>query len=222
MAQPIRVLIIVPNDLSRSGLVALLGHLGSNIRVVGAFREFEDGEAGLSRFDPQVLLLDDALPPATDIAAVLQRLRLKFAHLSIIVISGRLHVRYLQMLFGAGASGYIYREDRLEESLIAGIETVYQGYAYTSPRASGLGMGTRISESALQLNQTDLDVLHLIDQGFTPKKIAAALQVTPRTVYRIRNKLRSVLGAPTHEHLLVAARAKGLLSDKGRAPTDPA
>ncbi|MEO8394780.1 MAG: response regulator transcription factor [Chloroflexota bacterium] len=222
MGRPIRVLIIAPQDLSRNGLVALLGRPGSNIRVVGAFRDLEDGEAGLSQLDPQVLLLDDALPPATDIAEVLQRLRLKFAHLSILVLSGRLHVRYLQMLFGAGASGYLYREDRLEESLISGIETVCQGYGYASPRASGLGIGNRPSQAAMQLNSSDLEVLHLIDQGFAPKEIAAALKVTPRTVYRIRNKLRAVVGAPTHEHLLMAARAKGLLSDTGRAPTDPA
>src|SRR4051794_3881977 len=93
MGRPIRVLIIVPNDLSRHGLVALLGGPGSNVRVVGAFRELAEGEAGLARLDPQVLLLDDALPPTSDIAEVLRRLHRKSAHLRIIVISGRLQVQ---------------------------------------------------------------------------------------------------------------------------------
>lgn len=219
MGRQIRALIVAPHDLSRNGLVALISRPGSNIRVVGAFRMLEDGEAGLPHLDPHVLLLDDALPPTTDVSEVLDRLHRRFPHLSIIVISGRLHVRYLQMLFGAGASGYIYREDRLEESLISGIETVYHGYFYTSPRASGLLIGSRNLESTMRLNPTDLEVLRLIDQGLTPKEIATALKLTIRSIYRIRNKLGAVVGAPTHEHLVAAAREKGLLNEDGLAST---
>lgn len=215
MGRHIRALIVSPHDLSRNGLVALISRPGSDIKVVGAFRELEEGEMELARLDPHVLLLDDALPPAADIYEVLQRLHRGFPHLSIIVISGRLHARYLQMLFGAGASGFIYREDRLEESLIAGIETVYHGYFYTSPRASGLLISNRTIDSAVRLNQTDLEVLRLIDQGLTPKEIAFALSLTMRSVYRIRNKLANAVGAPTYDHLVAAAREKGLLDDQG-------
>ena len=217
MGRSICALIIAPHDLSRNGLVALLGRPESPIRVVGAFRELGEGEVGLTQFNPQILLLDDALPPPTDMAAVLQRLRRAYPRLSIIVISGRLHGRYLQMLFGAGASGYVYREDRLETSLIAGIETVYQGYYYTSPRASSVVIGQRLFENGMRLNSSDLEVLRLIDQGLIPKEIAALLKVTLRTVYRIRRKLEAFVGAPTHDHLLEAARKKGLLSDKDAA-----
>lgn len=215
MRRYIRAMIVTPQDLSRNGLVALISRPGSNIKVVGAFRELEEGESELARLDPHVLLLDDALPPVDDIIEVLQRLHRGFPHLNIIVISGRLHTRYLQMVFGAGASGFVYREDRLEESLIAGIETVYHGYFYTSPRASGLLISNRMIDSAVRLNQTDLEVLRLIDQGLSPKEIALALRLTMRSVYRIRNKLATAVGAPTYDHLVAAAREKGLLTDQG-------
>jgi two-component system vancomycin resistance associated response regulator VraR len=213
MGRYIRVLVIAPHDLSRNGLVALMSRPGSNIQVVGAFRELEEGEPELARLDPHVVLIDDVLPPTTEISEVLRRLHHSFSHLNMIVMSGRLHARYLQMLFSAGAAGYIYREDRLEESLIPGIETVSHGYFYASPRASGLLIGNRAFDNTPRVNQSDLEVLRLIDQGFTPKEIATALKLTIRTVYRIRNKLGVIVGAPTHEHLLVAAREKGLLSD---------
>lgn len=214
MARHIRALIIAPHDLSRNGLVVLITRPGSKIKVVGAYRELEDGETELARLEPHVLLLDDALPPTEDIYEVLQRLHQRFPHLGIVVISGRLHARYLQMLFGAGASGFIYREDRLEESLITGIETVHHGYFYTSPRASGLLISNHMIDSAARLNQSDLEVLRLIDQGLTPKEIASALKLSIRSVYRIRNKLSAVVGAPTHDHLVAAAREKGLLKDE--------
>ena len=144
----------------------------------------------------------------------MRRLHHTVPHMRIIVISGRLHARYLQMLFGAGASGFIYREDRLENSLLAGIETVYHGYFFMSPRASGLLISGRTIDNTLQLNQSDLEVLRLIDQGLTPKEIAVSLKLTIRSVYRIRNKLSAVVGAPTHDHLVAAAREKGLLNDE--------
>ena len=219
MGRYIRVLIIAPHDLSRNGLVALMSRPGSNIQVVGTFRDLEEGESELTRLDPHVLLIDDALPSATEISEVLQRLHNRFSRLRTIVVSGRLHARYLQLLFSAGASGYIYREDRLEESLIPGIETVCHGYFYTSPRASGLLIGNHIIDNTMRMNQSDLEVLRLIDQGFTPKEIATTLKLTIRTVYRIRNKLGVILGVPTHEHLLVAAREKGLLRDDRPAST---
>ncbi|MEO8396272.1 MAG: response regulator transcription factor [Chloroflexota bacterium] len=218
MRRYIRVLIIAPHDLSRNGLAALMTRSESDIRVVGTFRQLDDGETDLVQLDPHVLLLDDALPPAEDIYDVLHRLHKKFSHLSIIVISGRLHARYLQMLFGAGASGFIYREDRLEESLIAGIETVYHGYFYTSPRASGLLISSRSVDNAMRLNQSDLEVLRMIVKGLTMKEIAAELRLSLRSVYRIRTKLGMALGAPTHEHLVALAREKGLLNDDGQVP----
>lgn len=221
MGRTIRVLIIAPHDLSRNGLVALLNRQESSIRLVGAYRDLEEGETAIRQLEPQVLLLDDALPAPVDIREVLNQLHRKFHRLSIMILSGRLQARYLQTLFDAGASGFIFREDRLEESLIAGIETVYHGFFYMSPRASGLLIANRTSNPYLQLNQSDLEVLRLIDQGLTMKEIAADMHLSLRSVYRIRIKLRTALGAPTHEHLVAAAREKGLLN-RERHPLDSA
>jgi len=215
MARSIRIVVITPHDLSRSGLVALLNRPGSNLQVVAAYRDLEEGEPELAKLDPRILLLDDTLPPSEGVNEVLDRLHRRHPHLGIIILSGRLHTRYLQMLFGAGASGFIYREDRLEESLTAVIEVVHLGYFYTSPRASGLLINSRLGYSPMRLNQTDLEVLRLIDHGLTMKEIAGSLKLSLRSIYRIRNKLRTAVGAPTHEHLIAAAREKGLLNDRG-------
>lgn len=221
MGRTIRVLIIAPHDLSCNGLVALLNRPESNIRLVGAYRDLEEGETALKQLDPQVLLLDDALPASADIREVLNQLHRKFHRLNIMILSGRLQARYLQTLFDAGATGFIFREDRLEESLIVGIETVHHGFFYTSPRASGLLIANRASYFYLQLNQSDLEVLRLIDQGLTMKEIAADMRLSLRSVYRIRIKLRTALGAPTHEHLVAAAREKGLLTRDGHLVDKP-
>ncbi len=218
MGRQIRAQIIAPHDLSRNGLVAIISRSTTKVRVVGAFSEFEDGERELAHLAPHVLLLDDVLSPSGDIVDVLHYLRDGYSHLNVIVMSSYLHPYYIQTLLAAGASGFVYREDQLEASLAFGIETVYRGQPYLSPQAASLAI--KNAEGAFALNQSDLRVLRLIDQGQTPKDISVTLDLTIRSVYRIRNKLKVAVGAPTHEHLVAAARERGLLSN-GQASLAP-
>jgi DNA-binding NarL/FixJ family response regulator len=123
------------------------------------------------------------------------------------VLSSRLNGRYIQRLLLEGVSGFIYREDRLEETLSAGIQMVQSGHLYVSPRVSGIVFADRAPCTLDQLNPTDLDVLNLIASGLAVKEIASRLALTQRSVYRILTKLRSPLGVHSAVHLLDAARA---------------
>ena len=97
---------------------------------------------------------------------------------------------------------------------ITPFETVNAGHFYASPRASGLLFTGRADVNTTELNQTDIEILRLIDWGFTPKEIAAKLEITSRTVYRSRSKLRTLLGVSTNEQIVSAARQKGLLDEQ--------
>jgi DNA-binding CsgD family transcriptional regulator len=83
---------------------------------------------------------------------------------------------------------------------------------YTSPQASGILVWSRLNRGDAELNAIDLEVLRLISQGLSIKEVAATMDYHQRSVYRIRQKLCAVLDAPTHEHLIDAARQKGFLS----------
>lgn len=211
MSRLIRLLIVVPHDLSRSGLEALVIRPGNGIRVIGALRDFETGEAYILQHRPHILLLDDMLPHNRSVFTVLKDLQTRFPFLKTVILSSKLHENYLHRLFEAGAWGFIYREDRLQESLVVGIETVHQGFHYRSPRASGLFVSQRIGEHETLLSSVDLDVLRQIEQGMTVQEIAVNLELSTRTVYRVRHKLRSTLDVRTNEQLVAAARAQGLL-----------
>ncbi|NDJ84827.1 MAG: hypothetical protein GYB66_02985 [Chloroflexi bacterium] len=64
---------------------------------------------------------------------------------------------------------------------------------------------------ANDLKPIDIKVLRLTAQGLTVKANAAVLEISTRSVYRSRDKLREVLDVPTIEKLLDAAREQGLL-----------
>jgi len=97
---------------------------------------------------------------------------------------------------------------------ITPFETVNAGHFYASPRASGLLFTGRADVNTTELNQTDIEILRLIDRGLTPKEIAAKLEITSRTVYRSRSKLRTLLGVSTNEQIVSSARQKGLLDEQ--------
>lgn len=213
MQRIIRLVLIVPHDLNRHGLQMLVTVPGSRIRVVGAFPTLEDGEAQLDGCAPHVLLLDDTLAPPEVMATLIARLRRQHPDLVLLILSSRLNKRYVQSLLACGILGFVYREDRLEEALVPGIEMVSQGHYFVSPRASShLFLPTQGVPMA-QLNQTDMEVLRLIGMGLTMKGIASTMGVSLKTVYRARGKLRVVLHVPTNDHIVAAARSKGLLPD---------
>ena len=212
MRRSIGVVIVAAHDLTRSGLTALLRRAESWTHVAGVYRSLEEAEATFHRHESAVLLLEDALPTSETIFPVLHRLQRDYPQLLTIVLSSKLAARYLQHLFESGAVGFIYREDRLEEALLLGIETVVMGSLYTSPQASGILVWSRLNRADAELNAIDLEVLRLISQGLSIKEVAATMDYHQRSVYRIRQKLCAVLDAPTHEHLIDAARQKGFLS----------
>lgn len=216
MRRIIRVVIVATHDLTRNGLAALLNRAEVRIQVLGIYRSLEEAAPSLEGEHPTVLLFEDALPSTETIYPVLYRLHRDYPSVLILVLSHKLSARYLQRIFEGGASGFIYREDRLEESLLIGIETVVQGSLYTSPQASGVLVWSRINNTDSPLTAIDLEVLRLISEGMTIKQIAATMDYHLRSVYRIRQKLCAVLDVPTHEHLIDAARQKGLLSKLGK------
>ncbi|MBK8030482.1 MAG: response regulator transcription factor [Chloroflexi bacterium] len=209
MRRSIGVVIVAAHDLTRSGLTALLRRAESWTHVAGVYRSLEEAEATFHRHESAVLLLEDALPTSETIFPVLHRLQRDYPQLLTIVLSSKLAARYLQHLFESGAVGFIYREDRLEEALLLGIGTVVMGSLYTSPQASGILVWSRLNRGDAELNAIDLEVLRLISQGLSIKQVAATMDYHQRSVYRIRQKLCAVLDAPTHEHLIDAARQKG-------------
>ncbi len=215
MRRSVRVVIVAAHDLTRNGLAALLKRAEARTHVVGVFRSLEEAEPTVNLNESAVLLLEDALPANETIYPLLYRLHRDYPNLLMIVLSNKLSARYLQRVFEGGASGFIYREDRLEEALLIGIETVVQGSLYTSPQASGVLVWSRINTTDAHLTTMDLEVLRLISQGMTIKQIAATMDYHLRSVYRIRQKLCAVLDVPTHDHLIDAARQKGLLSKLG-------
>jgi len=203
----IKLVIVTTNDLIRSGIQMLI-QAAPAIEIERTFSTVQACEQYLRDNRPHVLLLDDALPGYLSPHHVLKSLRETRPTLNVLILSDYLSEYYVQRLMGQGASGFIYKDDHLEDTLVAGIKTVAQGHIFLSPQVSALPYG-RIDTSGL--NRTDLEVLQLLARGYTVQEISALVGIVDRSVYRIRGKLRRYLNVRTNEQLVEAAQRRGLL-----------
>jgi DNA-binding NarL/FixJ family response regulator len=64
------------------------------------------------------------------------------------------------------------------------------------------------------LTHRDLEVLRLLEQQLSVKEIGTRLDISTKTVYRIRDKVKRALGLRNNEMLVDAARKQGLLEYK--------
>lgn len=199
-------------DLTRNGIEIILTRQLKVEQGVNAYRNIDELEQDLEQQAVDVLLLDDDLPTVQDISAILRRLGKQYPAIRTIVISSSLSSRYVRRALESGAKGFIYKQDRLEDTLLVGIKIVLYGDIYLSPRIAALPYVDDIPASIGTLRPRDLEVLRLLARGLSVKEIAKLLNVESHTVYRSRTRLKRALHVMANEQLVDAARTQGLLA----------
>jgi two-component system response regulator EvgA len=183
-----------------------------HVHIEGVFKDLPSAMSFVSQHRVHILLLDDEQPRSLYLVGVIQNFREQHPATFIIVLSKRLSVRYVQWLLNSGAKGFLYKNDRLEDTLLMGIETVRNGDIYLSPKVSALPFMDRLhSPSINDLSRQDIAVLQLMAQGYNVQEICEQLRLVRRSVYRIRTRLRNALDVRTVEQIVDAARHQGLL-----------
>lgn len=206
-----RIAIIAVNAIMRSGTETLLSKSGIPPNCIVTF---ETMSVFLNQPEPQrfaVALLDDE-PYFNNIEATIEQLLKVIPDLLIILLSERLMVAYIRSIIKQGASGFIYKEGEMEQSLPIALSAVQRGTVYLSPEVSELLLNNEMV-SLSGLNKRDIAVLHLMAAELNVQEIAYHLHTSDRTVYRSREKLREALGVQTNEMIVDAARQQGLLDD---------
>lgn len=208
--QPIHAAILISNDLMRVGLERLLQE-AECVQSVQRLKTITDLQQRAVGQSPALLILDDDLPGHEPCQRIITQLKQTRPEMKVLVLTDRLSERYAQAILRAGARGLICKRDRIAALMTACLITVLNGDIYLSPQFAALPY--QQSEYG-PLNQTDLAVLRLIEAGYDTQEIALRLQIVPRSVYRIRRKLRELLSVRTNEQIVDAARRQGLLQQR--------
>ena len=222
---PIRVLIVDDHSSYRSGLAALLATV-TDLAVVGEAADGEAAVALVAALQPDVVLMDLAMPGLDGIAAT-QRIAGSAPHVAVLVLTMDTEDATVLAALRAGARGYVLKGTRRPE-LLRAIRSVVAGEAILGAGIAGRLVGylagaTSVASSPAstpafpELTAREREILDLIAAGRSNADITNHLVLSPKTV---RNHISSVfakLGVTTRAEAIVRGREAGL-GGGGRRP----
>jgi len=205
---PIRLLLVDDHQLVRDGLKARLGDIG-DIVVLGEAANAEDALAAAERLQPDLALVDVGLPGMNGIELT-SAFAARFPALRVLILSMYDSRGYVQSAMRAGARGYVLK-DAPSAEIIAAIRAVAAGGVYLSSALTAALSGPPVESSVL--TEREKEVLILIAQGASNKRVAQKLDVSVRTVETHRLNLRRKLGIETAAGLANYAIKRGWIEE---------
>lgn len=196
----------------RAAIASLLSK-EADIQVVGEVPEAMELVPRVEELKPDVLILDAHMPGHKVIESA-RALRARYPDVRILVLSAYNRREYVVGMLGAGAVGYVLKDDP-PETLAAAVRAVAGGKQWLSPRVTELlvrsaaGRDKRLVE---ELTDREAEVLRLMAAGYKNERIAEALRITEQTV---KNHVRSIfgkLGVETRVEAVLWAIAQGWVS----------
>ena len=182
-----KIEIIIADDhmMIREGLKQLL-ELDGTMKVIA---EANDGEECLNllnkRIHPDILLLDINMPKKNGIE-VLEYIKQNKIPVKVLILTVHNEVEYLLKAVDIGIDGYLLKDSGYDE-LKEAIDVVISGNTYIQPSLLP-ALNESMEDYALDkekiecLTKRELDVLRLISEGCSNKKISDELTISERTV----------------------------------------
>jgi two-component system, NarL family, response regulator NreC len=210
MSESIRVLIVDDHAVVRTGLRLLL-ETQEDMEAVGEAGSVEEAIAEAREVDPDLVLLDLAMPGRPGLDAMPELLRER-PDVKVLILSMEDDPRYVREAFAAGARGYLLKEAVANE-VVGAIREVAGGGRYVHPELGAKLIDTEPSSEtprADPLSDREREVLTLLALGHTNHEIAKQLFISVRTAEAHRAHIMKKLGLQSRAELVRYALANGL------------
>ena len=210
----IRLMVVDDHAIIRKGIKAVL-ELVPDMEIVG---EAETGLEAIKldeQLKPDVILMDLVMPDMDGIESIRQ-IKLKRSDARILVLTTFAGEEMVFPAIKAGALGY-HLKDSSPETLIDAIREVYRGEASLHPVIarkvlSEISAPSEHPPTTEPLTPRELEVLHLVAQGYENREIAEKLVISEATARTHVSNIMSKLHLASRTQAALYALKEGLVS----------
>ena len=172
----------------------------------------------LRHVEPDVILLDIQMP-IMDGIQTLPEIRKIRPEAKVIILSMHNDHSMISKLMEIGANSYLTKNSD-SETIYEAIKTCYENEFFFNEltnKALLTGLRTKRTDSfgapEAELTEKELRVLRLMCEEKTTKEIADIVEISPRTVEAIRDKLKTKTGAKSMAGLVMYAVKNGIMDE---------
>jgi DNA-binding NarL/FixJ family response regulator len=206
----IKILLVDDHKLLRDGLRNIIEQR-SNMHIIGEASDGREAIKVASKLLPDVIVIDVAMPGMNGIEAA-QQIHKNHPNIKIIGLSMHSGKQFIQGMFKAGAYGYLLKDGDSDE-LITAITTVVQNKKYLSKDINQEFLALLKKGKLLEktyLSSREKEVLQLIAEGKSSKKIGEILFLSSKTIDVHRNNIMTKVDLFTISELTKYAIQNGL------------
>lgn len=174
-----KILIIDPQFLTRSGLIYLLTTYSSNVAIYEA-TDLEIAKSYLQSGESYDLIFTELDLPDASYKEVIPALKEWAPDSHLILFTWRQFRTDIRDAINQGAASYIRKDISAEEIKLA-VHDILQGKAYIPELSAGRYDSFR-TESGRRLSPRQQEILQLLSQGLSNKDIAEILGITEGTI----------------------------------------
>ncbi len=215
---PIKVIIADDHVLFRQGVKVAL----SSKKDIELIAEADNGMQLLNllrHMEPDVILLDIQMP-IMDGITTLPEIRKIYPQVKVIILSMHNDHSMISKLMEIGANSYLTKNSD-SENIYNAIRTCYEQEFYFNEltnKALLTGLRTRKTDNLVpqeaNLTEKETTILKMMCEEKTTKEIADLVDISPRTVEAIRDKLKSKTGAKSMAGLVMYAVKNGIIEQR--------
>lgn len=211
-----RVVLADDHSVVRQGLRAWLERSGY-VQVVGEAADGREAVAIVEQLQPDVVIMDIAMPMLNGIDATAQITR-RNPDTKVIILSMHADEAYILRALGAGAKGYLLKEST-ESDVLPAVQSVRDGKPYFTPSIARLLLEdymrslkqNNLQDSYDLLTEREREVLQLLAQGKSNKEVAQVLELSPHTIDSHRTNMMQKLNLHNTAEIVLYAVRKGII-----------
>jgi DNA-binding NarL/FixJ family response regulator len=207
---PIRVILADDHLLVRQGLRLVLEK--EHIEVLGEASDGLEAIRLIQELRPEVAVLDLDMP-GLDGLGVLREAARVCPQVRAVILTRHMEEPYAVEALRIGARGYVLKT-QASTDLVAAIQHVHRGEVYLSPKISKAVVQSYLTNTDTpngKLSVRERQVLQLVGEGHSTKKIAALLGISVKTADTHRTKVMDKLDIHQTAGLVRYAIRNGLI-----------